>query len=327
MNKLLVASLAAGTVSANLRDRAFYEAKFYDWVQEHRPNIKNGADFAHFLQNFANNDDMIETHNKMGKSYTLGHNQFSHMSYSEWVSYVRLGLGAPNKEPAPFTHSAPKDVSALPASVDWTTKTGIVTAVKDQGQCGSCWSFSATGAIEGAWFIAKNNLVSLSEQELMDCSKPEGNESCEGGLMDQAFEFVKKSGICTEDSYPYAAVDHNKCSSCSSVATISGYTDVAQSEDALAKAVTMQPVAVAIEADQSAFQFYSSGVMTGKCGTQLDHGVLAVGYGTLDGTEYWKVKNSWGTTWGMQGYILLQKGKSQTGGQCGILMAASYPTV
>lgn len=162
----------------------------------------------------------------------------------------------------------------------------------------------------------------------MDCSKSEGNNSCEGGLMDYAFEYIiKNKGICTEASYPYKAVDSNTCKSCTNVVTISSYVDVAESEAALQAAVTLNPVSVAIEADQDAFQFYSSGVLTGRCGTNLDHGVLAVGYGTLNSTPYWKVKNSWGADWGMSGYVLIEKGKAQKGGQCGILMAASYPKI
>jgi C1A family cysteine protease len=162
----------------------------------------------------------------------------------------------------------------------------------------------------------------------MDCSKSEGNQSCEGGLMDYAFEWViKNKGICAEDAYPYKAADESCKTGCSSVAHISSYKDVSQTEDALQAAVTQQPVSVAIEADQVAFQFYKDGVLTGKCGTNLDHGVLAVGYGTDNGTQYWKVKNSWGADWGMSGYVLIEKGKAQKGGQCGILMAASYPVV
>jgi len=152
--------------------------------------------------------------------------------------------------------------------------------------------------------------------------------SCEGGLMDYAFEYIiKNKGICTEASYPYQAVDRNSCNSCTNVVSISSYTDVQQTEAALMAAVVQQPVSVAIEADQTAFQFYSSGVLTGSCGTNLDHGVLAVGYGTLSGTDYWKVKNSWGGSWGMSGYVLIQRGKAQAGGQCGILLASSYPTI
>lgn len=341
MNKIVFASLAAGA-AANLHDRSFYESKFYDWVQEHKPTMKNGADFARFLQNFADNDDFINTHNQQGKSYTLGHNKFSHMTYEEFVAYVRLNLDVPSKEPAPFTHNAPKDVSALPASVDWTTSTGIVTAVKDQGQCGSCWSFSATGALEGAYaqkYPQSSSWTGFSEQELVSCNT-KGDHGCNGGLMDRAFTYVQNNhGLCSEAAYPYTSGTTGENGSClestctiDSKLNIKSHTDVqTNSDSALMSALAQQPVSVAIQANQPAFQFYSGGVMTGTCGANLDHGVLAVGYGTYtDGTDYYKVKNSWGSGWGMDGYILLQRGGdlNNGAGQCGILSGPpSYPNM
>jgi hypothetical protein len=220
-------------------------------------------------------------------------------------------------------------VSSLPAQVDWTDK-GVVTPVKDQGQCGSCWAFSATGAMEGAWAIKHNQLFNLSEQELVDCSVPQGNQGCNGGLMDQAFQYVvANKGLATDAEYPYSATGPNACKSETSVMTISGFKDVpANSETALLSAIVQQPVSVAVEADQSVFQFYSGGVMTSACGTALDHGVLAVGYGTIAGQDYYKVKNSWGADWGANGYILLGRGSAfGSTGQCGIQMDPSFPVV
>jgi len=221
-------------------------------------------------------------------------------------------------------------VSALPAQVDWTDK-GVVTPVKDQGQCGSCWAFSATGAMEGAWAIKHSQLFNLSEQELVDCSVPQGNQGCNGGLMDQAFQYVvANKGLATDAEYPYSATGPNTCKSETSVMTISGFKDVpANSETALLSAIVQQPVSVAVEADQSVFQFYSGGVMTSACGTALDHGVLAVGYGTTSaGQDYYKVKNSWGADWGANGYILLGRGSAfGSTGQCGIQMDPSFPVV
>lgn len=294
---------------------------YYDQIEE-------ATRKAIFLQNL----HKIRTHNDEAASglhtYTKAMNEFGDLTGEEFKAKYTGFMGPRNAYSRSVNVADLSHVTPLADGIDWVAQ-GAVTPVKNQGQCGSCWSFSSTGSIEGAWFISKGKLVSLSEQDLMDCSKSEGNNSCEGGLMDYAFEYViSNGGICSEASYPYLAADESTCKPCSSVAKISSYHDVtANSEDDLEKAVTQQPVSVAIEADQTVFQFYSSGVLTGACGTNLDHGVLAVGYGTLNGTDYWKVKNSWGTTWGMSGYVLLAKGVSQTGGQCGIAMAASYPTV
>ena len=216
------------------------------------------------------------------------------------------------------------EAAAAPDSVDWRTK-NAVTPVKNQGQCGSCWSFSTTGSVEGAWAIASGKLEVLSEQQLIDCSSAQGNNGCNGGLMDDAFKYIiKNGGLDTEADYPYTARDGtcDKTKQAKHVATISGYSDVPASNAAqMVAALAKGPVSVAIEADQSGFQSYTSGVFNGPCGTQLDHGVLAVGY-TAD---YWIVKNSWGTTWGDQGFIYLSRSAGGASGLCGILMSASYP--
>jgi len=187
-----------------------------------------------------------------------------------------------------------------------------VTGVKNQQQCGSCWSFSTTGSVEGAYFLKTGKLVEFSEQQLVDCSTAQGNQGCNGGLMDDAFQYYISGGssspLCTESEYPYTATGPNTCSTtaCTShTNVVTGFTDITVgSENDLMSAVAARPVSVAIEADQSSFQFYSGGVMDGSCGTQLDHGVLVVGYGTdsESNKNFWKVKNSWGATWGEAGY-------------------------
>merc|ERR1712194_814419 len=253
------------------------------------------------------NYDFIVKTNAHNLSYKLGVNLFTDLTGDE-VAASYTGL-KPKSTWADLPHLGTMQYSgkALADSVDWTTK-GAVTPVKNQGQCGSCWSFSTTGALEGAWQIAGNTLTSLSEQQFVDCDKVD--QGCNGGLMDNAFQFAEKNAICTEGSYPYKGVDGTcQASSCTvgiPKGDVTGYKDVAKDDmQALMEAVTQQPVSIAIEADKSAFQSYQSGVLSSTCGTSLDHGVLLVGYGSDNGQDYWKVKNSWGTTYGENGYVRL----------------------
>lgn len=303
-------------------------------MQKFKLNFKNGAEFVDRLKIFANNIDIIEKHNAdTTKTYKLGTNQFAHLTVEEFKDAVHLGsLRPPNlRSSADFIHKAPADVSTLPATVDWVSA-GAVTPVKDQGQCGSCWSFSTTGALEGAYQIKYGSLLSFSEQELVSCDTTL-NSGCNGGWMDYAFKWVKNhGGITTEDQYPYTSGASQQSGTCQST----GYTNVAASApksytdvttgsvSALMSAVAIQPVSIAIEADQSSFQLYSSGVFTGPCGQNLDHGVLLVGYGTMNGVDYWKVKNSWSASWGDAGYIYIERSSADL---CGVLDAPSYPTL
>merc|ERR1712167_552616 len=211
------------------------------------------------------------------------------------------------------------------ATVDWRTK-NAVTPVKNQAQCGSCWAFSSTGAVEGADAIKTGTLKSFSEQQLVSCSTQ--SNGCNGGLMDYAFSYIAQGNpLELEASYPYTS-GSGRVASCSysksrGVGTVSGHHDVsAGSKSQMKAALAQQPVSVAIEADQMAFQAYTSGVISSGCGTRLDHGVLAVGYGTEGGQEYFLVKNSWGAGWGDQGYVKIGTNNNS----CGILNAASYPS-
>jgi len=301
---------------------------FSAWSQANGKVYKTREELVLRRSIFAANAAKVAKHNSEGHSWTMAVNKFADLTGDEFKAMYASGYRAQEKR-SQNVKIFRGDASALPTSVDWESK-GAVTPVKNQGQCGSCWSFSATGSMEGATFIAKGTLPSLSEQQLVDCATKEGNQGCNGGLMDYAFQYViDNKGIGSEASYPYKAVD-GTCKKVASVATISSFTDVAVgSETALMTAIVQQPISVAVEADQDSFQLYNGGVMNKACGTQLDHGVLAVGYGTSGGADYYQVKNSWGADWGMKGYILLARGAGFNGnnGQCGIQMDPSYPVV
>jgi cathepsin L len=324
-----VAALIGGA-SGFLHDRSYYEAKFINWMNEHKVNFKDGEEFAHRLSIFASNDDYITEENAKNLPYTLGHNEYSMYTFDEFAELKGLNRPFPAPRLGDFVHNN-EDTVNVPTSVDWVSA-GAVTGVKNQGNCGSCWSFSTTGCLEGARKIRYGSLTSLSEQELVDCDPYDSG--CNGGWMTNAFYWVQSNGgLCSESAYPYTSGSTGKAgtckkSSCSSVSYTrpSGWADISTSESALQTAVAQQPTSVALEAS-SAWQLYSGGIFTGSCGTSLNHGVLAVGYGTSSGMNYWKVKNSWGTSWGESGYIRMQKDIGTYGGKCGITLGASYASV
>jgi len=370
----LLAAAYFSTTSASLLER------FEDWVKEHNIIHKDGVHREQIFNTWTTNDKYIDDMNSRNLTYTLGHNQFSGMSSDEFNNFMGFQFNLekidPSKIESKIHHVKTKlreikclkdcvdnydtsnkldtvtcvtsciqdakdelSLTNVPESIDWV-KNGAVTPVKNQGQCGSCWSFSTTGALEGAYYIKNGVLDSFSEQQLVDCdTRKNGGKDmgCNGGLMDNAFSWIEKNGgLCTEEDYAYTSGTTKTAGTCDTSCTVvSGseiisYTDVkANSDNDMMSALAQQPVSIAIQADQKDFQLYKSGVFTGSCGTKLDHGVLVVGYGSLDGEDYYRVKNSWGTTWGDNGYIYLGRGdKFNNGsGQCGMLMQASYPTV
>jgi cathepsin L len=275
---------------------------------------------------FKSNMDYVAEWNSRNSETVLGLNVMADLTNEEYQS-IYLGTRVDLTDAGRLVEDV-DDVVPTADTVDWRTK-GAVTPIKNQGQCGSCWSFSTTGSVEGAYFLSTGNLVSLSEQNLMDCSTSYGNQGCNGGLMDNAFRYIiANKGLDTEASYGYTAKD-GTChyTAANSGAHISSYKDVsAGSEAALLTAVTQQPISVAIDASHNSFQLYKSGVYyEAACSaTRLDHGVLAVGYGTDGSSDYWIVKNSWGTSWGMQGYINMARNRNNN---CGIATMASYPIV
>jgi C1A family cysteine protease len=321
----LVASLAfvsAKTHHSAPLTESEAEASFTAFVKTHNKKYTHDEFFSRF-NIYKANMEKIRIHNLLGAKYSMASNEFADQTWEEFRA-TKLGFKHIDNSVLRAKNAVALDASAAPASVDWRTK-GIVTPVKDQGQCGSCWAFSTTGSVEAAVAQKTGNLISLSEQQLVDCSTAQGNQGCNGGLMDYGFQYIiTNKGITSEASYPYKATGPNTCQKGKAVAaTIKSFTDVpAGDENSLLAAVAQQPVSVAIEADQEAFQFYSGGVLTATCGQNLDHGVLAVGYGTDKGTDYWIVKNSWGASWGESGYIRLERGINQ----CGIADAASWPT-
>jgi len=311
-----------------------YQKQWADFLKDNEKNYLSQTQHDERYEIFKDNIDKINTHNAKKLSWQMGVTPFADLTEEEFKEQIVGGCTlAERKNDDNVIYFDEETMASNPTSVNWVTE-GKITPVKNQGQCGSCWAFSTTGAIEGRVAIKTGVLTSLSEQELVDCAGSEGNNGCRGGLMDYGFEYVEKEGgLCTEEDFPYdAKTEIRQCnvmrSKCQHYDPISSHVDVKQdSSDDLETALAQGPVSVAIEADQSAFQLYRSGVLTGRCGTKLDHGVLAVGYSNEGSQHYWIVKNSWGSNWGENGYIRLCKdcGVNRGAGQCGILGQPSYP--
>ncbi|XP_020092776.1 low-temperature-induced cysteine proteinase [Ananas comosus] len=335
LSLLLLLLLLSSSSSSSSSSSASYSELFESWCEEHGKSYASEEEKLARFRAFEDNAAFVAAHNAAAdgaSSYALALNAFADLTPDEFRA-ARLGLAPGLASAAAPRRAGDRPVfrgfsGDVPESIDWREK-GAVTEVKDQGSCGACWSFSATGAIEGINKIVTGSLVSLSEQELIDCDRSYNN-GCGGGLMDYAFQWViKNKGIDTEDDYPYLGTEKtcNKNKMNRRVVNIDSYTDVpSNNEKLLLQAVATQPVSVGICGSDRAFQLYSQGIFTGPCSTSLDHAVLIVGYGSQNGVDYWIVKNSWGTSWGMDGYIHMLRNGDSSQGVCGINMLPSYPT-
>lgn len=333
--------LLLGVLSA-VQAISFFELvveEWETWKQTHQRRYESPTEEKFRMKIYMENKAKVEKHNRRAAqgrhSFHLKMNEYGDMLHHEFVQKLngyRMRPGNNSVEgPMSARYLAPAHVEVIPENVDWRQH-GAVTEVKNQGQCGSCWSFSTTGALEAMNFRKTGKLISLSEQNLIDCSRSYGNEGCNGGLMDNAFQYIKENGgIDTEESYPYEGED-DKCryDPKNKGASDVGFVDVdAGNEEALKSALATQgPCSVAIDASHESFQFYSHGIYRDpECSPDnLDHGVLAVGFGVdkKSGEAYWLIKNSWGTTWGDQGYVKIARNE---GNMCGVASAASYPLV
>jgi len=307
------------------------DGEFDQFSKAHGKLYHSEEERGHRMSVYNANKKYIDRHNaRPSATYKLAMNKYGDYTQAELKNLMRPTPSTPrsqSKNRATATH-VDKDKD-LPTYVNWVER-GAVNPPKDQGICGSCWTFGTTGTLEGAWFLKTGNLVSLSEQQINDCAWTEGNSACDGGEASGALQWViDNGGIAFEQTYRYIMLDHFcNTEDRSSGVTIKGYVNITSgSEKALTDAIANHgPIGVAIDASHPSFTFYSSGVYNEpqcKSGVDdLDHEVLAVGYGTEDGKDYYLVKNSWSTNWGDEGYIKMSRNNNN---QCGIATAANYP--
>lgn len=342
---LLLISLSK-VVSYQYNDNRIIQ-KFEDWISKFNIYSRNRDHLDKIFSNWLENDKYIDLINSQNLTYTLDHNRFSGMNSYEFGEYMGFNYnkeilqnGSPFLRGAIVNEHINTDLNSLPSSIDWRDQ-GVVSPIRDQGQCGSCWAFSGTATVESAVAIKTGELLDLSEQESVDCSTFKNgytNIGCNGGMYDTMWKYVKDNGgICSEESYPYTSGTTKKTGTCQKTCDpipetkVSSYVTVKPgSDESMMSALTVEPVSIAIEADTKSFQLYKSGVYNDfeGCGTNLDHAVVLVGYGSSYDGDYYILRNSWGTTWGENGYMRISRGSNyETKGMCGLLQDPMYPQV
>jgi C1A family cysteine protease len=305
-----VAVVALFSVSCMALSELQYQQLFISYTNQYNKVYDSNDLFFQRYNAFKANVEYINNRNQQNLTFTLGINQFTDLTNEEF----RATLNRPtsNRIPVPEEYV---DMTNVPNDVDWRSK-GAVQKVKDQGQCGSCWAFSATAATESIGFIKGGVLRNLAEQQLVDCCHDQC-DGCNGGFETDALLWIAKKGQCETVEYPYRARDGVCNATCTAKAHLTGAQRFS-GEPALASNLANQPCTVAVDAGSADWQSYSGGVYNGHCGKSLNHAILAVGY-TAD---YWIVKNSWGVSWGASGYIYMKRGKNI----CGVASEPSYPT-
>ncbi|XP_057505243.1 actinidain-like [Actinidia eriantha] len=324
---LLILSLAFDAKNSTQRTNDQVKAMYESWLIKYGKSYNSLGERERRFETFKESLRFIDEHNADTKrSYRVGLNQFADLTDEEFQS-TYLGFTSSSNKTKVSNRYEPRVGQVLPDYVDWRS-VGAVVDIKHQGPCSSCWAFSAIAAVEGINKIVTGNLISLSEQELVDCGRTQSTRGCNRGYMTDAFEFIiNNGGINTEENYPYTAQD-DQCNldlQNEKYVTIDNYEYVPYNDEwALQTAVAYQPVSVALESIGDAFKYYVSGIFTGPCGTETDHAVTIVGYGTQGDMDFWIVKNSWGTMWGEGGYMRILRNIGGAG-QCGIARIPSYP--